>query len=93
MASQAGQIRGGKSPDAKTLTISWDDLPPITSQPDVIPEGWMDRNQYAEKFGCCLQVAARTIKAYLDQGKLEARDFKVQSGKSLSRKTYYRPKG
>ena len=62
-------------------------------QHEVIPDGWMNYEQFAEKMGVCREVAALKLRQLARAGLCERKDFRVQWGASGTRpRPYFRLK-
>jgi hypothetical protein len=65
----------------------------VELQHEVIPDGWMNYEQFAEKMGVCREVAALKLRQLARAGLCERKDFRVQWGSSATRpRPYFRLK-
>lgn len=62
-------------------------------QHEVVPDGWMNYEQFAEKMGICREVAALKLRQLARAGLCERKDFRVQWGSAATRpRPYFRLK-
>lgn len=62
----------------------------LAGQPDVIPEGWLTREQWGEKTGLSDTSLWRVLREGLRSGKVEMQKFKIQSASRLLPIPHYR---
>lgn len=59
--------------------------------PDVIPPGWMDARQFADKWKVSLHCSRRSLSIGVRRGVAEKKRFLVRTGRSTALVSFFRP--